>query len=167
MSDPKKHIPMEIKGLMMDPRSNVPIVVLRNEERSKILPIWIGLFEANAIALQLDGFEPPRPMTHDLVLNLIQALDAKVLQVTISDLSENTFFAQIQLGRRSGEEIVVDARPSDAIAVALRADAPLFVSEKVLEKALSDENREDLSDDERLKKWLEELEPEDLGKYTM
>ncbi len=167
MFDEKKYIPMEIKGLMMDPRSNVPIVVLRNEEKSKILPIWIGLFEANAIALQLDGFEPPRPMTHDLMLNLIEELGATVVRISITGLEENTFFARIHLALANNEELSVDSRPSDAIALALRAEAPLLISDNVLEQALNDESEEELSDDEKLKKWLEEINPEDLGKYTM
>ncbi|MEM7581993.1 MAG: bifunctional nuclease family protein [Acidobacteriota bacterium] len=157
---------MEVKGLMMDPKSNVPIVILRSEEQSKMLPIWIGIFEANAIAVNLEGIQPPRPMTHDLFLNLIEAVKYEVNQILIHDLVDNTFFAQIFL-KADGEDLVVDSRPSDAIALALRAKAPILVSQAVLQKAKIDEITERSLDKDKLKKWLEEIDPEDLGKYTM
>jgi uncharacterized protein len=155
---------MEVKGLMMDPSSSVPIVILRSEEHSRILPIWIGIFEANAIALKLEGIEPPRPMTHDLLVNLLGGVNCTIARVAINDLVDNTFFAQIFV-RVNSEERVVDSRPSDAIALALRAGVPIYVAETVLDKAKAD----DLGsrDKEKLKQWLEEVDPDDLGKYTM
>ncbi len=155
---------MEVKGLMMDPNSSVPIVILRSEEHSRILPIWIGIFEANAIALKLEGIEPPRPMTHDLLVNLLGGVNCSIARVAINDLVDNTFFAQIFV-QVDSEELIVDSRPSDAIALALRAEVPIYVAETVLDKARSD----DLGarDKEKLKKWLEEVDPDDLGKYTM
>ncbi len=157
---------MEVKGLMMDPSSSVPIVILRSEEHSRILPIWIGIFEANAIALKLEGIEPPRPMTHDLLVNLLDDVDCTVDKVTINDLVDNTFFAQIFIHMDS-KELVVDSRPSDAIAVALRVGVPILVAETVLDKAKTDDLSDRAQDKERLKKWLEEVDPDDLGKYTM
>ena len=159
-------IQMEVKGLMMDPNSSVPIVILRSEEHSRILPIWIGIFEANAIALKLEGIEPPRPMTHDLLVNLLDDVNCTVDKVTINDLVDNTFFAQIFLHVDS-KEFVVDSRPSDAIAVALRVGVPILVAKTVLDKAKTDDLSDRAQDKERLKKWLEEVDPDDLGKYTM
>ncbi|MCP4006850.1 MAG: bifunctional nuclease family protein [bacterium] len=155
---------MEVKGLMMDPSSSVPIVILRSEEHSRILPIWIGIFEANAIALKLEGIEPPRPMTHDLLVNLLGGINCRIARVAIHDLVDNTFFAQIFIELDS-EELIIDSRPSDAIALALRAEVPIYVAETVLDQAKAD----DLGarDKEKLKKWLEEVDPDDLGKYTM
>ncbi len=155
---------MEVKGLMMDPSSSVPIVILRSEEHSRILPIWIGIFEANAIALKLEGIEPPRPMTHDLLVNLLGDINCTIARVAINDLVDNTFFAQIFL-KVDSRELIVDSRPSDAIALALRAEVPIYVAEMVLEKARADDLR--ARDEEKLKKWLEEVDPDDLGKYTM
>ena len=116
---------MEIKGLMMDPVSNVPIVVLRNEETNQFLPIWIGVFEANSIALQLEDVEPPRPMTHDLAVGLLEALEAAIERIVITDLVDGTFYAEIHL-KTNGTSRTVDSRPSDAIALALRVDAPVL-----------------------------------------
>ena len=155
---------MEVKGLMMDPSSSVPIVILRSAEHSRILPIWIGIFEANAIALKLEGIEPPRPMTHDLLVNLLGGVNCTIARVAINDLVDNTFFAQIFLTVDS-EELIIDSRPSDAIALALRAEVPIYVAETVLDKAKADDFG--ASDKEKLKKWLEEVDPDDLGKYTM
>ena len=167
MSSSDNHVRMEVKGLMMDPTSSVPIVILRNEENSRFLPIWIGIFEANAIALRLEGIEPPRPMTHDLMMGLLGHLETEVLRVVISALEDNTFFAQIIVRSAASGESIVDSRPSDAIALALRAEAPIYVAEEVLARASAEERADQLQDDEKLKKWLEELDPEDLGKYTM
>jgi hypothetical protein len=157
---------MEVKGLMLDPTSNVPIVILRDEKGVEFLPIWIGVFEANAIALKLEDVEPPRPMTHDLLASLLTALEAEVLRVIISDLQESTFHARIVLQNRDGE-IEVDARPSDAIALALRVEAPIFVTERVFSKAKAADTSDLASDEEKLKKWFEDVDPDDLGKYTM
>lgn len=157
---------MEIKGLMLDPTSNVPIVILRDEKGVEFLPIWIGVFEANAIALKLEDVQPPRPMTHDLMASLLSVLDAKVLKVIICDLQESTFHARIVLQNREGET-EVDARPSDAIALALRVEAPIFVTEQVFSKAKAADSSDLASDEEKLKKWFEDVDPDDLGKYTM
>ena len=157
---------MEIKGLMLDPASNVPIVILRDTESQLFLPIWIGVFEANAIALRIEGVEPPRPLTHDLLRQVLDHLGATVEKIVISDLRESTFFAVIHL--RQGELAVpVDARPSDAIALALRANAPIFVLRSVLDKAQAADLASEVKDEEKLKKWLEEISPEELGKWTM
>jgi bifunctional DNase/RNase len=163
-------IPMSIKGLMLDPVSNSPIVVLKDDEEKFFLPIWVGIFEANAIALQLENIATPRPMTHDLLRSLIARLDATVTSVVINDLKDSTFFARIALSvSRAGgvEQMEIDARPSDAIALALRAEAPIFVAQSVLEQAqtLTPEAAED--QDEKMKKWFDNLTPEDLGKYKM
>lgn len=167
MANTEKLIRMEVKGLMMDPSSNVPIVILRDDENSRFLPIWIGIFEANAIALQLEGIEPPRPMTHDLMIGLLNHLQTEVVQVVISALESNTFFARITV-KLDGKESSVDSRPSDAIALALRAAAPIYVADTVLSKAAADNQASgQLGDEEKLKKWLEEIDPDDLGKYTM
>ncbi|MFW6012156.1 MAG: bifunctional nuclease family protein [Gemmatimonadota bacterium] len=167
MTEPAEELQMEIKGLMLDPSSNVPIVILRDEESDVFLPIWIGVFEANAIALRIEGVEPPRPMTHDLLLSSLQTLGAAIERIVISDLRESTFFAVIHLVRKEGEKLTIDSRPSDAIALALRAEAPIFVLRSVLEKARAVDVDSDASEEEKIRKMLEELGPEDLGKYTM
>ena len=158
-------IPMSIKGLMLDPVSNSPIVVLKDEEEKFFLPIWVGIFEANAIALQLENVTTPRPMTHDLLRNMIAELDARVIRVVINDLRDSTFFAQIRviIGERTLE---LDARPSDAIALALRTEAPIFVAQTVLDQAqtISPDGEDQ---DEKVKKWFEQLDNDDLGKYKM
>lgn len=158
-------VKMEIKGLLMDPVSNMPVVILRDESEGMFLPIWVGIFEANAIAIEMEKIATPRPMTHDLLKNLLTELETRVDRVVINELKENTFFARIHLSR--GEATwSVDSRPSDAIALALRAKAEIFVEEEVLEKSRS-LRTEGNTDPERLKKWLEEVNPEDLGKYRM
>lgn len=166
MAEPAEELRMEIKGLMLDPSSNVPIVILRDEESDVFLPIWIGVFEANAIALRIEGVQPPRPMTHDLLLATFETLGAAIERIVISDLRESTFFAVIHLDRK-GEKLTIDSRPSDAIALALRAEAPIFVLRSVLEKARAVDLDESASEEEKIRKMLEELGPEDLGKYTM
>jgi uncharacterized protein len=159
-------VKMEIKGLLMDPVSNMPVVVLRDAANGVFLPIWVGIFEANAIALQMEKITTPRPMTHDLLKNLLGELDAKVERIVINDLKDNTFFARIHL-LRGETRWNVDSRPSDAIALALRVDAEIFVEEDVLEKSKTLRPDGDETDPERLKKWLEEVNPEELGKYRM
>ena len=157
---------MEVKGLIMDPSSSVPIVVLRSEEHSKILPIWIGIFEANAIALQIENISTPRPMTHDLLKNVLGDLEANVQKIVVCELKDNTFYAMIYVNR-NGEVIAIDSRPSDAIALALRTKSPIFVEESVVEGAKGMDLTKDATDSEKLQKWLEGLNPEDLGKYKM
>ena len=159
-------IEMTIKGLMVDPVTNMPIIILRDKDGQRVLPIWVGVFEANAIALQIENVSTPRPMTHDLLRNVIQDLQAKIVKIVVSDLKENTFFALIYL-QRNGEFVVVDARPSDAIALALRAHVPIFVEDAVIDNARSLDISPEKADSERLQKWLESLDPDDLGKYKM
>jgi uncharacterized protein len=166
MSEPNQELRVEIKGLMLDPASNIPIVILRDTESQLFLPIWIGVFEANAIALRIEGVEPPRPMTHDLLRLVLDQLGATVEKIVISDLRESTFFALIHL-QHGGRSVEVDARPSDAIALALRTEAPIFVLRSVLEKAQAADLTAESSDEDKLKKWLEEISPEELGKWTM
>jgi bifunctional DNase/RNase len=159
-------IQMTIKGLMVDPVTNMPIVVLRDEQGDRVLPIWVGVPEANAIALQIENVTTPRPMTHDLLRNIIEDLKGTVERIVVTDLKENTFYALIYL-RVSGEIVAVDSRPSDAIALALRAKAPIFVEESLIEHARSTDVTPEKGDEDRLQKWLESLSPEDLGKYKM
>jgi uncharacterized protein len=158
-------VKMEIKGLLMDPVSNMPVVILRDAGDGVFLPIWVGIFEANAIAIAMEKIATPRPMTHDLLNNLVKELDARVDRIVINDLKDNTFFARIHLSR-AGATWTVDSRPSDAIALALRCQSEIFVEEEVLEKSKTLRAEGD-PDPERLKKWLEEVNPEDLGKYRM
>ncbi len=158
-------VPMSIKGLMLDPVSNSPIVVLKDDDEKFFLPIWVGIFEANAIALQLENITTPRPMTHDLLRNMINELDARVTRVVINDLRDSTFFAQIRL-LVGGKTLEVDARPSDAIALALRTEAPIFVAQSVLDQAQTI-TPEGEDQDERMKKWFENLSPDEMGKYKM
>jgi bifunctional DNase/RNase len=159
-------IEMSIKGLMVDPITNMPIVILKDKEGDRVLPIWVGIFEANAIALQIENVATPRPMTHDLLRNIITDLDGRVDRVVVSDLKENTFYAIVHLTVR-GERIAVDARPSDAIALALRTRAPILVEETVIENAKTVDFASERADNDRLQKWLESLDPEELGKYKM
>jgi len=160
------HIEMTIKGLMVDPITNMPIIILRDEEGQRVLPIWVGIFEANAIALQIENIATPRPMTHDLLRNVIQDLNGSVQKVVVCDLKENTFYALIYV-EAGGETVAIDARPSDAIALALRTRAPIFVEESVIDNAKTIDFGTERGDSERLQKWLESLDPEELGKYKM
>lgn len=165
----KDLVPMSIKGLMLDPMSNSPIVVLKDVDEKLFLPIWVGIFEANAIALQLENITTPRPMTHDLLREMIQQLDARVTRIVINDLKDATFYAQIRLLiRRAGTDqmLEIDARPSDAIALALRTEAPIFVAQSVLDQAQTI-TPEGEGTEEKTKEWFENLSPEDLGKYKM
>lgn len=160
---------MKVKGLALDPATNTPIVVLEDLEEERALPIWVGIFEANAIALEMENVPTPRPMTHDLIKNIIEGIQAEVSRIVVNDLQDNTFYAVIFLSL-NGNEVTVDSRPSDAIALALRVDAPIYVAKKVLDEARSidladTEIKED--DREQWKEWLEDLRPEDFGKYEM
>ncbi len=167
MNDAAAAVRMEIKGLMLDPTSNMPIVILRDPASEVFLPIWIGVFEANAIAMRMEGIEPPRPMTHDLLQATVRSLGASVEKVLISDLKDNTFYAIVHLRCEDQRLMTLDSRPSDALALALRTDAPIFVLQSVLDRAEAVELLQKGSEDQRLQKWLEEIDPEDLGKYTM
>jgi len=153
-------------SLMLDPVTNNPIVVLRDLQDQRALPIWVGVCEASAIALQVENVTTPRPMTHDLLRNVISDLRGRVERVVVTELKDSTFYAVIML-EVQGETVAVDARPSDAIALALRAKAPIFVEETVLESAKSADLSPDRTDESRLQKWLESLDPGDLGKYKM
>lgn len=159
-------IEMKVKGLMWDPVSRMPIVILRTQEGESVLPIFVGLFEANAIAQQLDGSLSPRPMTHDLLGNLIDALHGRVDRVVITDLRDNTFFAIIHL-ERNGEKLAIDARPSDAMALALRVKVPIFVEDAVLARSTASGEEGQVDEAERLRRWLETVDPEELGRYEM
>ncbi len=159
-------IEMTIKGLTVDPITNTPIVILKDKDGKRALPIWVGVFEANAIALQIENIETPRPMTHDLLRNIITDLDGTVDRIVVSDLRDNTFYAVIHLTVR-GERVAVDSRPSDAIALALRTRAPILVEESVIDNAKNVDVAGDREDNDRLQKWLESLDPEELGKYKM
>ncbi len=159
-------IEMTIKGLMIDPITNMPIVILKDKEGDRVLPIWVGVFEANAIALQMENISTPRPMTHDLLRNILSEIEADVQRIVVCELKENTFYAMIYLDRE-GQTMAVDARPSDAIALALRTKAPIFVEDAVVESAKGLDLSQDTTDSERLQKWLEGLNPDDLGKYKM
>jgi len=158
-------IEMAIKGLMMDPITNLPIVILKDPDGQRVLPIWVGAVEANAVALQIENVCPPRPLTHDLVRSILQELGAVLTRVVIHDLRESTFFAYLEL--KQGEAtILVDVRPSDALALALRSKAPVFVHPRVLERASSTDISSEEADHDRLQRWLESLDPDDLG-YKM
>ncbi|MGH7277567.1 MAG: bifunctional nuclease family protein [Candidatus Rokuibacteriota bacterium] len=163
-------VEMKVRGLALDPVSNMPIIILRDEEDKRSLPIWVGIFEANAIALELEKIATPRPMTHDLIKNILETIEARVLKVVVTDLKENTFFAVLHL--QMGEaEFTVDSRPSDAIALALRVAAPIYVDEEVVRKAKTLEVTKEgapvkADDPERLREWLENIKPEDFGKFN-
>jgi bifunctional DNase/RNase len=164
-----KEIEFKIKGLMMDPLTNSPIVVLQDTTSETLLPIWVGIFEANAIALQIEKVDTPRPMTHDLIKGMLNHLDARVTKIVVTELRDNTFYALIFL-EVAGKTITVDSRPSDAIALALRTDSPIFVTDDVITKSASTAATTlsaDRSTPEEIRQWLENLNPDDLGKYKM
>jgi len=159
-------IEMKIKGLMIDPITNMPIVILKNVSGESVLPIWVGIFEANAIALQVENITTPRPMTHDLIKSILDNLDATLQKIVICELKDSTFYANIFLSR-NGETLKIDSRPSDAIALALRSEATIFVEESVVEQAKSIDLTSDSGETVRLKKLLENLSVDDLGQYEM
>ena len=159
-------IEMKVKGLVVDPISKMPIVVLENPRDEQILPIWIGVFEANAIALTIENVPTPRPMTHDLLKSFLDKLEIAIEKIVVNDVCNNTFYALIHC-RRAGQELVDDSRPSDAIALALRMSSPIYVEEEVVRKANGLKFDEGGESSERLMKWLETLRPEDFGRYKM
>ncbi len=159
-------VEMKIRGLMMDPVTNMPIVILKDMSGDSVLPIWVGIYEANAIALEIEKVSTPRPMTHDLLKNVLVGLDTQVRKVVVNDLREDTFFAVIWL-ERDGRIISVDSRPSDALALALRLDCPIFVDDEVLRSSKLASSISDKVSSEELRKWLENLNDEDLGRYKM
>ncbi|MCU1294002.1 MAG: hypothetical protein JWP08_2852 [Bryobacterales bacterium] len=159
-------IEMKIRGLMMDPMSNMPIVVLKDMSGDSVLPIWVGIYEANAIALEIEKVTTPRPMTHDLIKVLLMGLEASITKVVVSELKDDTFYALIWL-ERNGQSISVDSRPSDALALALRHDCPIYVEERVLKVSKDSNSVSEKVNNEELRKWLENLNEDDLGRYKM
>jgi bifunctional DNase/RNase len=159
-------VEMKIRGLMMDPVTNMPIVILKDVNGTAVLPIWVGIYEANAIALEIEKVSTPRPMTHDLLKNLLLGLEANVRKVVVSDLRDDTFYALIWL-ERDGQVISIDSRPSDALALALRVDCPIYVEDEVLKNSKVSGATADKVNNEELRKWLENLNDEDIGRYKM
>jgi hypothetical protein len=160
-------VEMKIRGLMMDPVTSMPIVILKDVGSNNVLPIWVGIYEANAIALEIEKVSTPRPMTHDLIKTLLLGLDAGIRKVVVNELKEETFFAVIWV-ERNGELISVDSRPSDALALALRLDCPIYVDDAVLKSAKNASTVSDkLNTNQELKRYLENLGDEDLGRYKM
>ena len=159
-------VEMKIRGLMMDPVTNMPIVVLKDQGSDTVLPIWVGVPEASAIATEIEKFSPPRPMTHDLLKNLLVGLEAVVRKVVVTELRDDIFYAVIWL-ERDGQIISIDSRPSDALALALRADCPIFVEEEVLKNSKAVSSPTEPASAEEMLKWLENLGEDDLGRYKM
>ena len=159
-------IEMKIRGLMMDPVTNMPIVILKDVNGTAVLPIWVGIYEANAIALEIEKVSTPRPMTHDLLKNLLLGLETRVHKVVVNELRDDTFYALIWLDRE-GQTISIDSRPSDALALALRVDCPIFVEDEVLKNSKIANAASDKVSSDELRKWLENLNDEDYGRYKM
>ncbi|HKS65784.1 MAG TPA: bifunctional nuclease family protein [Candidatus Acidoferrales bacterium] len=159
-------VEVKIRGLMMDPVTNMPVVVLKEIQGVGILPIWVGIYEANAIALEIEKVQTPRPMTHDLLKNVLTGLSVHVQKVVVSDLKDDTFYALIWM-ERDGQTLSMDSRPSDALALALRLDCPIFVEDEVLKTSKMASMVSEKSSGEELRKWLENLNDEDLGRYKM
>ena len=159
-------VEMKIRGLMMDPVTNMPIVVLKDTQGTAILPIWVGIYEANAIALEIEKVQTPRPMTHDLLKNLLLGLEVRVQKVVVSELKDDTFYALIWM-EKEGRLLSMDSRPSDALALALRLDCPIFVDDEVLKNSKVATAVSEKTTNEELRKWLEGLNDEDLGRYKM
>jgi len=159
-------VEMKIRGLMVDPSTNMPIILLKDAQSEALLPIWVGLYEAQAIALEVEKSQTPRPLTHDLLKNLIHGLNAKVQRIVVTELKEDTFYAVIWM-EQGGEVVAIDARPSDALALALRTDCPIYVDEDVLRAAKVLPNPAEQASSQDVRKWLESLNDEDLGRYKM
>jgi len=159
-------VEMKIRGLMLDPVTNMPIVILKDVNGNAVLPIWVGIYEANAIALEIEKVATPRPMTHDLIKNVLLGLEAHVNKVVVTELRDDTFYALVWL-ERDGQVITVDSRPSDALALALRTDCPIYVEDEVLKNSKISSAASDKVNNEELRKWLENLGDEDLGRYKM
>jgi bifunctional DNase/RNase len=160
-------VEMKIRGLMMDPVTNMPIVILKDVGSSHVLPIWVGIYEANAIALEIEKVSTPRPMTHDLIKTLLLGLDAGIQKVVVNELKDETFFAVIWV-QRNGELISVDSRPSDALALALRLDCPIYVDDSVLRSSKQAASlTERVGNNQELRRLLENLGDEDFGRYKM
>src|SRR6266849_3510695 len=159
-------VEMKIRGLMMDPVTQMPIVVLKDVQGQALLPIWVGAYEANAIALEIEKVQTPRPMTHDLLKNVFLGLDVQVQKIVVNDLRDDTFYALIWV-ERSGELMSIDSRPSDALALDLRMDCPIFVDEQVLKNSKVSTALAERATSDELRKFLENLNDDDLGKYKM
>jgi hypothetical protein len=162
----KAEVEMQIRGLMIDPLTNMPIVVLKDVASDIVLPIWVGIFEANAIALELEKSTTPRPMTHDLLRNVTRGLNATVRKIVVSELRDETFYAVIWM-EHDGETVAIDSRPSDAIALALRWDCPIYASRAVLDNAKQVAEGPQNVDGEEARRWLENLNDDDMGRYKM
>jgi bifunctional DNase/RNase len=161
-----EEVEMQIRGLMMDPVTNMPIIVLKDIASDLVLPIWVGIFEANAIALELEKTATPRPMTHDLMQNITRGLNAQVRKVVVSELRDDTFYAIIWMDH-AGETVAIDARPSDAIALALRWDCPIYVNREVLENSKQSLSGSQAVSSDEMKRWLENLNDDEMGRYKM
>ena len=159
-------VEMRIRGLLVDPVNNTPIVILKDANSDTVLPIWVGVFEASAIQMEIEKVSTPRPMTHDLIKNVLSGLDAHVHKVVVTELKDDTFYAVIWL-EREGRVVSIDSRPSDALALALRMDCPIFVDDQVLKNSKQASNLADRVTSDELRKWLEGLGDDDLGKYKM
>jgi len=159
-------VEMKIRGLIVDPSTNMPIVLLKDPQSEALLPIWVGIYEAQAIALEVEKAQAPRPLTHDLLKNLVHGLNAQVQRVVVTELKDDTFYAVIWM-EQNGEVIAMDSRPSDALALALRADCPIFVDEDVLRAAKVLPSPAEQVSSQDVRKWLEGLGDEDLGRYKM
>jgi len=159
-------VEMKIRTLMMDPVTQMPIVILRDVAGETILPIWVGVYEANAIALEIEKVSTPRPMTHDLIKTIVTGLDVTVQKVVVNELRDDTFYALIWMDK-NGESVSIDARPSDALALALRLDCPIFVDDQVLKTSKMVTTASDKNNNEELRRWLEQLNDEDFGRYKM
>jgi bifunctional DNase/RNase len=159
-------VEMRIRGLLLDPVTNTPIVILKDANSDTVLPIWVGIYEANAIALEIEKVQTPRPMTHDLLKNVLLGLDVRVQKIVVNDLKDDTFFALIWV-EREGQMMTIDSRPSDALALALRMDCPIFVDEAVLKNSKISSAFSERNTNEQLRSWLEGLSDDDLGRYKM
>jgi bifunctional DNase/RNase len=159
-------VEMKIRGLMMDPVTNMPIVVLKDVQGQAVLPIWVGVYEANAIALEIEKVQTPRPMTHDLLKNVLMGLDGRVSKIVVNELKDDTFYALIWV-ERDGQMMTIDSRPSDALALALRMDCPIFVDEQVLKNSKVSGVLSEKTTNDQLKTYLEGLSDDDLGRYKM
>ena len=159
-------VEMTIRGLLMDPVTNTPIVILKDVGGDSVLPIWVGVYEANAIALEIEKVQTPRPMTHDLLKNVLLGLEVRVQKIIVSELKDDTFYALIWV-ERDGQMMTIDSRPSDALALALRVDCPIFVDEQVLKNSKISSAISERTTNEQLRSWLEGLSDDDLGRYKM
>jgi bifunctional DNase/RNase len=162
----KGEVEMQIRGLMMDPVTNMPIIVLKDVASEAVLPIWVGMFEAQAIALELEKTATPRPMTHDLLRNIARGLNGRVERVVVSEMRQDTFYAVIWM-EQAGELVAVDARPSDAIALALRSACPIYVAQDVLERSRQVSDGAGNINADELRRWLENLNDDEMGRYKM